>query len=71
MLAIDIRGRKKRKQQETKVKDLTDEFYSKIEQPKDLAPSSEKVKSHKDNNESKVNTNEWTTKHSDYTVKRR
>lgn len=34
MIALDMRGRKKRKQRATKVKELTDEFYSRSEQPK-------------------------------------
>jgi len=60
MIAIDYRGRKKSKQKETKVKELTEEFYSKSEQPKnDSEPPSEKVKSNKDNNAKvKVKANE-------------
>ena len=54
MIGIDYRGRKKRKQKETKAKELTDEVDSKSEQPKNVpAPSSEKVKSRK-NNSAKV-----------------
>jgi cytochrome b subunit of formate dehydrogenase len=50
MIAIDYRGRKKRKQKENRAKESTDEVDSKSEQPKNVpAPSSEKVKSHKSN----------------------
>jgi hypothetical protein len=52
MIALDVRTRKKRKA--TKVKEVTDEVDSKSEQPKNVsAPSSEKVKSRK-NNSAKV-----------------
>lgn len=60
MLAIDYRGRKKRKQKATETKELTGEVDSKSDQPKNVsAPSSEKVKSHKNNSAKvKVKANE-------------
>jgi hypothetical protein len=60
MIALDVRGRKKRKRRANKVKELTDEFYSRSEQPENVsAPSSEKVKSRKSNSEKlKVKANE-------------